>query len=465
MVSESEGVELPRCLRPAYHFTPAIGRVGDPNGLCWHDGVYHLFYLHFPEWRGNTGQSSWGHLVSEDMIRWREAPTAFFPGEPYDSQACWSGCFRIIKGVPTIFYSGVRADGVSACLATSEDMYRWSKSGDNPLMTPRQLRSNWDHCVWREGDTYLMLTGGKRGAELFESKDLRSWSYLHPLLAEDPGRGLTKWDCPHLFKFGAKHVLIVYAHPMRQNIYFVGRYEAHRFHVEGRGNLDVGVNAGGAFSAAHPSYRDPHGRTVLVGMMQERGQDAETMQERDWSGAISLPRVLTLGDDDRLRFDPVAEIESLRGRHWQYTDIGLTPNQTHQFAGVSGACLEIEAVIDSGSARECRLGVLCGEDDREQTLIVYDAERRSISLKGVNDALVLAAGEFLRLRIFIDRTLVEVFANRRVCLSAWSYPRQEEGGFVRLSAVGGSALVESIDVWEMEEWKDGRMEGWKTGRM
>ena len=54
----------------------------------------------------------------------------------------------------------------------------------------------------------------------------------------------------------------------------------------------------------------------------------------------------------------------------------------------------------------------------------FDAERKSISLKGVSDALDLAAGEFLRLRVFIDRSLVEVFANRRVCLSAWSYPRQ-----------------------------------------
>ena len=104
MVSESEGVELPRCLRPAYHFTPAVGRVGDPNGLCWHDGIYHLFYLHFWKWRQDTGQSSWGHLVSEDMVRWKEAPTAFFPGEPYDSQACWSGCFRIIEGIPTISF-------------------------------------------------------------------------------------------------------------------------------------------------------------------------------------------------------------------------------------------------------------------------------------------------------------------------------------------------------------------------
>ena len=449
MFSEPEGVESPRCLRPTYHFTPSSGRVGDPNGLCWYHGLYHLFYLHFWKWPQDTGQSCWGHLVSEDMIRWREAPTAFFPGETYDGQSCWSGCFRVIEGVPTIFYSGVGEDGVSACIATSGDMYQWTKSDANPLMAPEELRFNWDHCVWREGDAYLMLTGGKRGAELFGSKDLRSWTSLHPLLAEDPARGLTKWDCPHLFKLGAKHVLIAYAHPMRQNIYFVGRFEGCRFHVEGQGNLDIGVNAGGTFSAAHPSYRDPHGRIVVVGMMQEHGQDAASMQNRGWSGAISLPRVLTLGDDNRLRFDPIAEVGSLRRRHWRFTDIGLAPDRTHQLPRVSGTCLEIEAAIDPGSARECRLGVLCGDDDEKGATIVYDATRGTISLNGASETLALADGELLRLRVFVDRPLVEVFANRRVCLSVWSYPRREAAGLVRLSAVDGHAEVKWIDVWEM----------------
>ena len=118
--------------------------------------------------------------------------------------------------------------------------------------------------------------------------------------------------------------------------------------------------------------------------------------------------------------------------------------------------------------------MLCGDDDTEQTPIVYDAERKSISLKGASDALDLAAGEFLRLRVFVDRSLVEVFANRRVCLSAWSYPRHEEGGFVRLSAVGGSAQVKSIDVWEMggkqwpvvsDQWLVVRVEGRKMGEL
>ena len=444
---------MPTDARPAYHLTPPTGRIGDPNGLCWYDAKYHLFYLHYWKWPQEPEPSSWAHVVSKDMIHWRQAPTAFYPGDPYDGRGCWSGCFRIIEGVPTVFYSGRGRNGLSLCTATSKDMVRWSKSEDNPLMTPQQLRGNWDHCVWREGDTTLMLTGGQRGAELFESKDLRSWTYLHPLLAQDPKRDLTKWDCPHLFKLGGKHVLIVYAHPTRQNIYFVGRYEDRRFHVETRGNLDVGVNAGGTFSAAHPSYRDVSGRQIIVGMMQERGRYEKVGDHRTWSNATSLPRVLTLGDDNHLRYDPVAEIESLRGRHWQFADIGLTADHAHRLAGVSGACLEIQVEIDPGQAGQCRLAVRCGRDGMEQTPIVYDAQKQSISLKGVSDSLVLADGERLTLRVFVDRSLVEVYANRRRCLSAWTYPHHKDSVHVDLSAVGGPARVKSLDVWQMRPTK------------
>ena len=143
-----------------------------------------------------------------------------------------------------------------------------------------------------------------------------------------------------------------------------------------------------------------------------------------------------------------------RRRHWRFTDIGLSPGQTHQLAGVYGACLEIEAVIYPGSATECRLALLCGDDDENGATIVYDTTRGTISLNGASEALVLADGELLKLRVFVDRPLVEVFANRRICLSAWPHPRLKESGFVRLSAVGGSAVVKWVDVWQMRVIKE-----------
>ncbi len=443
--------------RPAYHITPPTGRLGDPNGLCWLNGRYHLFYLHFAKWPGEPEPGQWAHAVSRDMVRWKHLPPAFGPDSPYDSRACWSGCFRIVDGLPTVFYSALGKSGVSAALAQSRDMIHWTKSEHNPLMTPEQLRAGWDHCVWRDGGSHIMLTGGRKGAQLFESKDLFEWRYLHPLLADDPARGLSKWDCPHMFKLGGKQVLIVYAHPGRHSQYYVGRYEDRRFFTEAEGALDLGVDAGGTFSAAHPSYRDPKGRLVLVGMMQERlpGRGPREMAaRRDWSNAVSLPRVVTLAEDGLLRFAPIEELRSLRGDHSQLTNLNITPERFELLPRIEGKCLEIIAEIEPRDATQCGLTVLCSPDGQEKTTIVYDAAREVIALKGIEQAFSLAEGEPLRLHVFVDRSLVEVFVNNRVCLSAWTYPTRPDSLGVGLLAAGATAKARRVEVWKLRTGDD-----------
>jgi sucrose-6-phosphate hydrolase SacC (GH32 family) len=61
--------------RPRYHFTPAKNWMNDPNGLLYHNGVYHLYYQYNPG--GNTwGAMSWGHATSDDLTHWKEQPVA-----------------------------------------------------------------------------------------------------------------------------------------------------------------------------------------------------------------------------------------------------------------------------------------------------------------------------------------------------------------------------------------------------
>lgn len=61
----------------------------------------------------------------------------------------------------------------------------------------------------------------------------------------------------------------------------------------------------------------------------------------------------------------------------------------------------------------------------------------------------LEPGEPLRLRIFIDRSIIEVFANERQCLTARAYPSRDDSTGVSLFANGGAARVASFTAWQM----------------
>jgi len=455
--------------RPRYHFLPPAHWMNDPNGPIFWNGRYHMFYQHNPN-GAFWGTMHWGHAVSEDLVHWRHLPIALAPtpGGP-DKDGCFTGCAVINHGVPTLVYTGVSPE--VQCLATSnEEMIKWRKEARNPVIAapPAGLEVTGfrDPCVWWEGDRwYLLLGAGFRGvggtALLYTSEDLVRWKYHHPLFVgkmdpqatgDDAVATGEMWECPDFFPLGGKHVLIVSTQGTTR--YFVGTQAEHKFHPESEGRIDFGAYY------APKSMVDARGQRILWGWIQERRSEA-AQRAAGWSGALSLPRVLTLGAGG-LEISPAPELRMLRGPHRSFSRQRVTPDGSVLLPDLSGDSFEIAAEFAPGEAQEFGLRVRAAPDGSEQTLILYDRkeerlkadyERSSLSTevdrRVQSGQFELGEGETLKLRVFLDGSVIEVFANGRACLTARVYPTRPDSLGVGLVARGGNAQLKSLDVWEM----------------
>ena len=454
--------------RPQYHFLSPSNFLGDPNGTIFWKGTYHLFYQHNPKGAyDDPTLMHWGHANSEDLVHWTDLPIAIAPtpGGP-DGRGCYSGSAVDNNGVPTIIYYG-SPSGI--CIATSDDdLLMWKKYNGNPVI-PHPPKGEvewrlWDPCAWKEGDTWYSLSGGgfegvRDTAFLFRSKDFVDWEYMHPLY--EPGN---ESDCsvPNFFSLGNKHVLLFASHK-RGVQYYIGTYADHKFHPEHHGRMNFGeFTLSSGHLCAGITLEDGEGRRIFFGWITE-GRSEEAQRVSGWSGVMSLPRVLSLFDDGRMRMEPAPELETLRRNHRQLSDLHLPADSIVPLEEIRGECMEITADFEPSDARELGVKVRCSTDAAEQTLIVYnragnylelDAEASSQSPQVVGRGvqrgpLDLGPAEPLKLRIFLDRSVVEVFANSRLCLTKRIYPSRTDSLGVELFANSGSARLTSANVWDM----------------
>ena len=93
-----------------------------------------------------------------------------------------------------------------------------------------------------------------------------------------------------------------------------------------------------------------------------------------------------------------------------------------------------------GDSGDCRLGI-----DTSRASLLGDVLSRTPEI----GPLHLEEGQPLRLRIFLDRSCVEVFANDRQCLTVRVYPERDDSTGVSLFARGGPARLASLDAWQM----------------
>lgn len=462
--------------RPIYHFLPPANWLNDPNGLIQWNGLYHMFYQYNPAGAFH-GDIHWGHAVSVDLVHWEHWPVALAPtpGGP-DEAGCWSGCTVDHNGVPTILYTGVFPQSV--CLATSADQLRtWQKYPGNPVIAapPPAIEAEGefrDPFVWREADGWYMVIGSRSAKTgglvlLYRSDNLVEWEYLYPLLGGDktqtePFWTGSIWECPNFFALGDRHVLVVsfQDHDARQLIntgYFVGTYHNRHFTPKHQALVDYGSSY-----YAPQVMRDDQGRRLMWGWLRE-GRSEEFQRGVGWCGVMSLPRLLSLDDSGRLLMAPAPELSALRGPEFRQENLNLTPTSPNPLAEVQGDALEILLEVELEAETVLSLSLRRTADGVEQTLVQYDTARQEVAVDTTRSSLasegrreraaavhLLPPTSRVNLRLFLDRSVVELFADERTCLTSRIYPTRPDSSGLALSVQNGSATVRRLSIWPMK---------------
>ena len=444
--------------RPQYHFVipEDYAMPFDPNGAIFWQGRYHLFYIY-----QERGVHVFGHVSSLDLVHWRHHPPAVFPTPDSPEKGIFSGnCFVNKKGEATMLYHGVDAGN---CIATSTDklLEHWKKLPSNPIIPnpppgkPKPYAS-WDPHGWLEDGTYYAIFGGSRAA-IFKAKELDKWQYVGDLLHHTVQGVDLREDisCPDFFQLGNKRVLVCISHRLGTR-YYVGQWKNEQFHPEYHEQMSWVDNA----FFAPESLADDQGRRIMWAWIFD-GRSAATRRASGWSGEMSLPRELSLGSDGRLRMRPVEELRRLRFGEQTVENVAVGADQEVVLDNIAGNTIELLVEIEPQGAKQCGVKVCRSPGGEEQTLVYYDAADRKLKIDATKASLregpknveagplVLQQGETLSLRVFVDKSVVEAFANDRQAAMRRIYPSRPDSLGVALFSRGGPAKVRQVKAWKM----------------
>ena len=450
---------------PTYHLLhpdPSVFWPADPNGAFYYKGRYHLHYL-YPSEEGGLGMI---HVSSRDMVHWKFHPTALRPAKLGHPVLSGTGFFTKER-TPALIYSDNQ--DIMILYAEDDQLDSWSepqkvvpKNADGQI-----VKSNvWDPDCWLDGDTYYAIGGGKN-PDLKRSSDLKNWEYLGSLMHKDfpSGLGVTPYDdvsCPNMFRIGDKWMLLCISHALGCR-YYIGDFKDGKFLPESHALMnweDVNLKHGenqyrslGTFFAPE-SMLTPDGRRVMWAWLFPAG-------DRLQNGVQSLPRELELSEKNTLLIRPLRELEGLRYDPASYTDLVIKNQQDYPLPAMMGDTLEIEVVFAPLNTtyemnqdhvwhipQSYGIKVLCDEHgDQGVPVTVYPA-RKILSIAGISAPLDIPVDRETVLRIFIDKGIIEVFANG-IQAMAYAHKRSHPYTYHQLFSNQGDMTVKSVRSWKM----------------
>jgi beta-fructofuranosidase len=374
----------------------------------------------------------------------------------------------------------------SQSVAFSTDFGRsWHRYEKNPLLkTPpkRELTTGWrDPFVspWPglskllnvdPSIDYMMISSGerRRGCQLhiYRSHNLLDWEPVSTILDVQVGSRISptskltfgrNFECASFFTIGQRHYIIVGVEEDADSERYNKRYllwlsgtltlegGKPKFNITSQGLLDHGISY-----AAH-IFRDSEDRILQLGWADETARP-DVVRDQGWAGCLPHPRELyevsrsidelatdndawiideSTGLMSTLGLHPAPQVQSLRNDKSKssLTDLRSIQSTNYEikatFSHLSGQEKFTVNVRESPNAVETTKVIL----DLESNCIAVDRSRSSKEYLGQTSSdsghFQLFPGEDLRIQIFVDNSLLEIYANDRFALTSRIYPTLE----------------------------------------
>lgn len=465
--------------RQKYHFMPPIGWMNDPNGFSRFQDLYHLFYQYNP-YKAKPDLIHWGHATTKDFVTWELEEVALAPDQAYDSDGCFSGTAMEDEGKLYLMYTSVHKEGQQTiqeqALAFSDDGIHFNKCASNPVISTEDLPEGInpsdfrDPKIWKDSNGFnciVMAKDEKLGGRmlLFQSLDLEHWDYKSDFIQADPELGVM-WECPDIFRLQDKEVVLMSVIDLPEKDY---KYWNKQSAVYGFGT----INGNGEMLLDNPfeeidygfdlyapqTLEMKDGRRIMIAWMQA-WEDSIPTQElgHGWAGTMTLPRELSINKGLLIQ-KPVKEIENYRNELVCYEDI-VVSDETITLDGICGNSVEIEMEVDMKDAESFTVNMF--ETQSNKVTLTYQKDNEELTFDRTNSGLEITSKDYekpnyrtaqlklingkLKLRIFIDTSSVEIFAqDGLMTITSRIYPIDKEYGISFNSK--GTAYINKINKW------------------
>lgn len=472
--------------RPLFHFTPRYGWMNDPNGMFYKDGVWHLYYQYNPygsKWQNMT----WGHATSADLVNWKHEPIAI---RPDGLGSIFSGSGAVDRGNTAGFgndavialYTSAGTSQMQSLAYSTDNGKTFTKYPANPILTLESEARDPNMFYNAETGEWNLVLAHALDHEMlfFTSPDLKSWT-LQSSFGKGIGAQDGVWECPDLFQLPVdgtdekKWVLICNINPGgpfggSAIQYFTGDWDGKTFTADtaADGSIPTKWLDYGKDNYALVSWSDaPDNRRTAIGWMSNWQYAAEvpTMQYRS---ANTLPREIGLfrGADGQIYASstPSPEVTALRDKLVvNASKVSVKKNaRVYTLPAVNDGVCEIIADFDAQKADSLEFVLSNKAGDR--VVMRYNSADRTISFdrreSGIIDfsesfPAVTVAPTFekngkVTLRIFIDRSSIELFGNGgRFVMTNIVFPN-EPYSTLSVNSAGGNARLNNLKIYSLK---------------